>query len=249
MSDQSGVAITSFALRRAKAFASAARGEAFLPATPMAEISITRHGYQSILLSSPTSDEMVAAALLYYLAPLSLDEMRQLMPTSSDEQGRATDSRRSLSSMRPLLEAGALVSIESARKSERVIPLRIAGAWESRPIPTRPASPRPPSRREAYRVIKWCRAMIDALRVEATGDTLAVLAWIADGLRGKLTDRKTLPRGRRMSVVLEEIDRWGTASSIDQPQEWEVTAMWARWLEGQTYPPEVIPFWPAGDDR
>lgn len=215
----------------------------------MADLSVVRHGYQSILISSPTSDEMVAAALLYYLAPLSLDEMRQLLPPATDEQGRQTDSRRSLSSMRPLVDAGALVVVESGRKAERAVPMRIAGAWEARTLPLRPASPRPPSRREAHQVIKWCRAMIDALRAEATGDTLAVLAWIAESLRGKATDRKTLPRGKHVLAVLEEMHRWEAASSIRQPRDWETVSLWLRWLEGQAFLPEVIPFWHAGGDR
>ena len=209
----------------------------------MVELSIVRNAYHSILISSPSSDEMLVAALLYYVAPMSLAHMRMLLPRGSDEQGRPTDERRSIMSMRALIDAGVIVVIESGQKAERAQPMRLGGAWEARPLPLRTPSTKPPSRLEAHAVIRWCRAMIDACRIEATGDTLSMLAWIASSLRGRLTDRKTLPKGKQVPAVLAEIERWSDLSSIREPEEWATLRTWVQSFGETAWLPEVLPFW------
>lgn len=228
------ISTTSLNLRKAQAMEIATRGGPVMPPRPMADLGILRNTYRSVLLSSPSSDEMVLMALLYYLGPVSLEEIKQVIPES-----------RWLASPAALVEAG-LITVLDGKRSERAVEMRLAGSWEAKTIAGRHASPRPPSRREAIAVCRWCAEMVKVRRTEADAAAFGTLGWFKQSALGAMTSRKTLPRKQELLAAVEEIGKWQSFTGLDEPPGWPIARMWLRSAAEQTYPPELVPFWPEG---
>ena len=228
------ISTTSMRLRKWQAMELAARGGVIMPPRPMADLSIRRNSYCSAMVSSPSSDEMVAMALLYYLGPVSLEDIKQVIPEG-----------RWLASMKPLIEQGLVLVLDEGR-SERAADMRLAGSWEIKPVAGRPASPRPPTRREAVAVCRWCAEMVRARRIEADAAAFGTLGWFKQSALGVMSPRKTLPRKRELLEAVDEIAKWQSSTGIMEPAGWPVTRLWLRSVSEHPYAPEIVPFWPEG---
>lgn len=228
----SKISTTSLNLRKTQALEIASRGGPIMPPRSMANLSILRNTYRSLLLSSPSSDEMVLMALLYYVGPLSLEEIRRVTPEG-----------RWLASPAALVESG-LITVLDSKRAERAVEMRLAGSWEAKTIAGRHASPRPPSRREAIAVCRWCAEMVKVKRIEADAAAFGALGWFKQSALGVMTSRKTLPRKQELLAAVEEIGKWQGLTGLDEPPGWTVVRLWIRAVAEQMYPPEVVPFWP-----
>lgn len=224
--------------RKNAAFEAAESGIACIPLSPLSPVAVLQNTVRSVLLSSPTPDQAMLAAVLYAVGPMSIAEASRMIG-------------RKLQIDDDFLSFGIVSVKADAKTSIRQAVMRLVGSWSSETLAKRTRSPRPPSVPEMRQTVTWAIGYVKRRKAEADGELFVMLRWIKQSCHGhaaKPIPRADLLRAAAAKKALDQLQDWIDKDAADgkpTPESLPIIQRWLSWaLMEHTYLPEFIPPWP-----